>query len=93
VHPHAPRHVCRFRAAASIRTTYEQEGELSAAIEVRRLFPGITDNASALECARAISGWKTAARGGLPDYPVTPSQEPGSADALYAPARCAAVAP
>jgi hypothetical protein len=27
---------------------------------------------------------ETAARGGLPDYPVTPSQEPGSADALYA---------
>jgi hypothetical protein len=26
---------------------HEQEGELSAAIEVRRLFPGITDNAEA----------------------------------------------
>jgi hypothetical protein len=45
-------------AAASIRTAYEQEGELSAAIEVRRLFPGITDNARALECARTIAGWK-----------------------------------
>ena len=29
--------------AAAIRTAYEQEGELSAAIEMRRLFPGITD--------------------------------------------------
>jgi hypothetical protein len=39
-------------AAAAIRTAYEQEGELSAAIEVRRLFPGITDNVRARECAR-----------------------------------------
>jgi hypothetical protein len=45
-------------AAAAIRTAYEQEGELSAAIEVRRLFPGITDNAEAGACARTIAGWK-----------------------------------
>ena len=45
-------------AATAIRTAYEQEGELSAAIEVRRLFPGITDNAKARECARTIAGWK-----------------------------------
>jgi hypothetical protein len=45
-------------AAAAIRTAYEQEGELSAAIEVRRLFPGITDNAEARACARTIAGWK-----------------------------------
>jgi hypothetical protein len=32
--------------AAAIRAAYEQEGELSAAIEVRRLFAGITDNAT-----------------------------------------------
>jgi len=31
--------------AAAIRTAYEQRGEFSAAIELRRLFPGITDNA------------------------------------------------
>ena len=37
---------------------YEKEGELSAAIEVRRLFPGITDNVRARECARTIAGWK-----------------------------------
>ena len=43
--------------AAAIRAAYEQEGELSAAIEVRRLSPGITDNAKALECARTIAGW------------------------------------
>jgi hypothetical protein len=43
--------------AAAIRTAYEQDGELSAAIELRRLFPGITDNAKARECARTIAGW------------------------------------
>jgi len=33
--------------AAAIRTVYEQDGELSAAIELRRRFPGITDNEKA----------------------------------------------
>jgi hypothetical protein len=45
-------------AAAAIRSAYEQEGELSAAIELRRRFPGITDNAEARACARRIAGWK-----------------------------------
>jgi hypothetical protein len=44
--------------AAAIRAVFNQEGELSAAIEVRRLFPGITDNVRARECARTIAGWK-----------------------------------
>ena len=43
--------------AAAIRATYEQEGELSAAIELRRRFPGIIDNAKARECVRSIAGW------------------------------------
>jgi hypothetical protein len=38
--------------AAAIRATSEQRGELSAAVELRRRFPGITDNALARECAR-----------------------------------------
>ena len=42
---------------ATIRAAYEQGGELSAAIELRRLFPGITDNAKARECVRTIAGW------------------------------------
>ena len=45
-------------AAAAIRSAYEQGGELSAVIEVRRLFPGVTDNAKARACARTIAGWK-----------------------------------
>jgi hypothetical protein len=43
--------------AAAIRTAYEQDGELSAAIELRRLFPGITDNENARRCARSIASW------------------------------------
>ena len=43
--------------AAAIRAVFEQEGELSAAIELRRLFPGITDNAKARTQARIIVGW------------------------------------
>ena len=44
--------------AAAIRAVYEQRGELSAAIELRRLFPGVTDNVQARECVRTIAGWK-----------------------------------
>jgi hypothetical protein len=43
--------------AAAIRAIFHQEGELSAAIELRRRFPGITDNAKARACARSIAGW------------------------------------
>ncbi len=43
--------------AAAIRAAYEQDGEMSAAIELRRRFPGIIDNAKARDCARAIAGW------------------------------------
>ena len=42
--------------AAAIRAVYEQRGEFAAAIELRRRFPGITDNAQARVCARTISG-------------------------------------
>lgn len=45
-------------AAAAIRSVFEQEGELSAAIELRRLFPGITDNAKARAHVRTIAGWQ-----------------------------------
>lgn len=40
-----------------IRTAFDQGGELSAAVELRRLFPGITDNARARARARIIAGW------------------------------------
>ena len=44
--------------AAAIRAAFEEGGELSAAVEVRRLFPGVTDMAEARECARTIAAWK-----------------------------------
>ncbi len=44
--------------ADAIRAIYETDGELSAAIELRRRFPGITDNEKARLCARSIAGWK-----------------------------------
>jgi hypothetical protein len=44
--------------AAAIRAVFEQRGEFAAAVELRRLFPGITDTAQARECARTIAGWK-----------------------------------
>jgi hypothetical protein len=44
--------------AAVIRATFEQRREFAAAVELRRLFPGVTDNAQARECARAIAAWK-----------------------------------
>jgi hypothetical protein len=44
--------------AAAIRAAFDRDGELSAAIELRRLFPAITDNAKAREFARTIAGWR-----------------------------------
>jgi hypothetical protein len=43
-----------------IRTAFDPGGELSAAVELRRLFPGLTDNAHARAPprARTIAGWK-----------------------------------
>jgi hypothetical protein len=45
--------------AAAIRAVYQQRGEFAAAVELRRRFLGITDNAQARECARTIAGWKS----------------------------------
>jgi hypothetical protein len=59
VHTHpAAMFVVTEAEAAAIRAVYEQRGEFSAAVELRRLFPAITDNAQARACARTIAGWK-----------------------------------
>jgi len=44
--------------AAAIRAAFHEEGELSAVIELRRRFPGITDHAQARLCVRTIAGWQ-----------------------------------
>jgi hypothetical protein len=55
---HPPRMVVVSEAeAAAIRTAFERGGELSAAVELRRLFPGITSTTQAQEFARTIAGW------------------------------------
>jgi hypothetical protein len=46
-----------------------QGGELSAAVELRRLFPGISDNDKARDCARTIAGWQP-----LPPLPLKRSR-------------------
>jgi hypothetical protein len=44
--------------AAAVRTAFIERGELAGAIELRRLFPGIVDNARARALAQTIAGWK-----------------------------------
>jgi hypothetical protein len=44
--------------AAAIRAVFNEEGELSAAIELRRRFPGVTDKVKARDYARTIAGWQ-----------------------------------
>jgi hypothetical protein len=44
--------------ATAIRAAFEQRGEFAAAVELRRLFPGVADMTEARECARAIAAWK-----------------------------------
>src|ERR1700722_14110429 len=51
--------------AAAIKEAYETGGELSAAVELRRRFPGIIDNTTAREQARRIAEWLP-----LPEQPV-----------------------
>jgi hypothetical protein len=48
--------------AHAIRAIFSQEGELSAAIELRRRFPRITDNVKARAHVRTIAGWKPLSR-------------------------------
>lgn len=45
--------------ATAVREIFEKEGELSAVIELRRRFLGITDNEKARLCVRSIVGWQT----------------------------------
>jgi hypothetical protein len=41
--------------AEAIRQAYDESGELAAVIELRRHFPGITDNKNARLCVRTIA--------------------------------------
>jgi hypothetical protein len=48
--------------AAMIRTAYEQGGEFSAAVELRQLFPGITDTALARDCVRTSAFFSSSSK-------------------------------
>jgi hypothetical protein len=56
------------QAAAAIRTASDHGEEFAAAVELRRRFPGVTDN----EHARAIAGWKAVK---LPLRPPAPPRD------------------
>jgi hypothetical protein len=43
--------------AAAIRAIFHQRGELSAAVELRRLFRGLSPE-TARECVRTIASWE-----------------------------------
>jgi hypothetical protein len=70
---HAPLMFMVTEEAAPIRIAFDQGGELAAAVELRRLFPGISDNAKARECARTIVGWKPTV---VPPAPVKMRRRP-----------------
>jgi hypothetical protein len=57
LHP-AEMFIVTEEAAAAVRAAYEQGGELAAAVELRRLFPGLANNEDTRICARIIAGWK-----------------------------------
>ena len=58
-HTHHPAMFSVTKAEAiAIRDAFHQRGELSAVIELRRLFPGVTDNRQARECVRMIADWR-----------------------------------
>src|SRR5487761_1946529 len=45
-------------AAEAVRRVYQETGEFAAAVELRRHFPGIPDNAEACRCVHSIIGWQ-----------------------------------
>jgi hypothetical protein len=44
--------------AEAVRRAFEADGELAAAVELRRHFPGIADLAQARLHVRVIAGWQ-----------------------------------
>ena len=46
------------KTVASIRRAWDEGGELSAVVELRRHFPLISDGETARRCVRTIAGWR-----------------------------------
>ncbi len=64
--------------AEAIRRAYFESGEFSAVVELRRHFPGITDNENARLCVRSIASWR-------PLPPLPPKKKPRTVRARSAP--------
>jgi hypothetical protein len=58
--------------AAAIRAAYERGGELCAADELVRLFPGFGDAMKARASARIIAGWRPLDLERTSDNPASP---------------------
>jgi hypothetical protein len=57
--------------AEAIRRAFNEGGEWSAVVELRRQYPAITDHARARLCVRIIAGWRP--------IPVFPNRGPRKA--------------
>jgi hypothetical protein len=62
-------------AAAAIRHAFNEGGDLAAAVELRRLFPGVADNARARACVQIIAGWRVP-----PSEPTASTSRWGTSD-------------
>ena len=62
---------------AAIQAAFERGGELSATIEVRRIFPGIPDNAEARRIALIIAGWEPVSPGPIRNASALQPGRPG----------------
>lgn len=58
--------------AEAIRRVFDEDGELSAVIELRRHFPLISDYENARRCVRAIAGWQPSPAPSTPAADVVP---------------------
>ena len=61
-------------AAEAVRRVLAESGELAAAVELRRRFPGLRDIAQARSCVRSIATWAPPAppAGAAPSTPGFP---------------------
>jgi hypothetical protein len=62
-------------SAEAIRHVLNESGELAAAVELRRRFPGVSDLAQARSCVRAIAGWHPQDGPEPPETPRTPPRK------------------
>jgi hypothetical protein len=72
LHP-AEMFIVTEEAAAAVRAAYEQGGELAAAVELRRLFPGLANNEDTRICSFCQRAWTTMSVQRIPSASSMPS--------------------